>query len=173
MDRSLREAHQTNSLRFPPFRHQSLGRNGPMQLNVFLVILNAEIKFRRYLEMIRQDPPTPLPNDVLTLIHRTVELVELVYWRPVPTKGSHGEAIMVKRLARMRHPDNGTGTDHAKSIERRSNEEREVQEDETILTLPRRRRKLVLPADMDLQSRMAYGRALMSGHGTFPCLSPL
>jgi hypothetical protein len=73
-DRCLRESSEPNSPRLPTLCNVTKGRIvDPHHLNVFLVILNAEIKFHRYLHMIRQNPPaTPLPDDVLALMHLTV-----------------------------------------------------------------------------------------------------
>lgn len=43
------------------------------RLNIFLVILIAEIKFQRYLYLISQIPPaTPLPKDILDIMDLTV-----------------------------------------------------------------------------------------------------
>ena len=48
--------------------------------------------------MIQQHPPTTaLPDDVLALMRRVVELVNLLYRAPVPTKGSKGYAIRAER----------------------------------------------------------------------------
>jgi hypothetical protein len=67
-DRCLRESPDPNSPRLPPFRHTD-DREFAERLNIFLVILNAEIKFWRYFEMIREDPPPiPLPDDVTNLM---------------------------------------------------------------------------------------------------------
>jgi len=129
-------------------------------LNVFLVALNAEIKFHRYLEMIDSHPPTkPLPNRILALMRRTVELVELIYWVPVtPSKrrGSSERAAM---------------GDHAKNVERGSSEETGTEmEDEgtrdpvTFRAALSRRKELSWPVDMDLEARMAYGRFIMYNH---------
>jgi hypothetical protein len=55
--------------------------------------------------MIRQHPPlTPLPADVLDLMHRTIDLVNLIYWRPVPMKGTKGyeELVKVEPLLKMK-----------------------------------------------------------------------
>jgi hypothetical protein len=46
---------------------------------VFLVVLNAEIKFRRYRRM-RTMPK--LPEDVEKLMDETIKLVDLIYWTP-------------------------------------------------------------------------------------------
>jgi hypothetical protein len=64
-------------------------------VNIFLLAINVDIKFRRYFEMIQQQPPTTaqLPDDVLVLMRRVLKLVDLLYWGPMPTKGSKGEAI--------------------------------------------------------------------------------
>ncbi len=90
-DRRLRESIEPDSARLPPFRHDFQNRDETHDLNTFLVAINAEIKFRRYLKMIQEHPPTTaLPDDVLALMRRVVELVDLLYWVPVPTKGSKG-----------------------------------------------------------------------------------
>lgn len=104
-DQCLRGGYDPTSPRLPPFRHNQSQRSAVECLNVFLVILNAEIKFRRYFEMIRQHPPlTPLPADVLDLMHRTIDLVNLIYWRPVPMKGTKGyeELVKVEPLLKMK-----------------------------------------------------------------------
>ena len=82
----LRESADPNSDRFPPFYAKARGYD--WHPNVFLVVLNAETKFRRYLEMVRARPlPPPLPDHVLALMHRTIETVNLLYWWPISTKG--------------------------------------------------------------------------------------
>ncbi|TFK62510.1 hypothetical protein BDN72DRAFT_848574 [Pluteus cervinus] len=50
------------------------------QLNPFLVILNAVIKFRRYDRI--TSPKDPLPSEITELMEKTKELVELIYWKP-------------------------------------------------------------------------------------------
>jgi hypothetical protein len=93
-DRRLRESADPNSPHLPTYRNVTESRSKFNRLNVFLVVLNAENKFHEYLEMISQNPPTtPLPDDVLALMHLTIELVDLLYWKPVPTKGSPGEKL--------------------------------------------------------------------------------
>src|SRR5882757_5590258 len=75
-DRQLRTSTSSHSRRLPTFHHNNELRNGNDRLNIFLVVLNAEIKFRRYLSMISQNPPTtPLPPDVLSVMRDTVHLV--------------------------------------------------------------------------------------------------
>jgi hypothetical protein len=76
-----------------------------------------------------------------------VELVDLLYWNPVPTKGSQGEVEFAKR---MKYCQSNT-------IEKGSRE--------------KSLRGYRFPADMDLEARKAYGRALMSGHGVLSSLS--
>lgn len=94
-DRHIRQSANTNSPRLPPFRHITMDRTAP---NIFLVILNAEIKFKRYFEML--GPVNPLPADVLTLMRRTIHLVDLLYWQPVPAEGSPGAAKVAKTQAK-------------------------------------------------------------------------
>ncbi len=86
-DRRLRKSPLSDSPSLPTFCHVAERSVTVERINVFLVILNAEIKFHRYLHMISRNPPTiPLPADVLNLMHLTVELVPLLYWNPVSTK---------------------------------------------------------------------------------------
>ncbi|KAI0298910.1 hypothetical protein BC826DRAFT_997301 [Russula brevipes] len=139
-DRCLRETVDPSSHRLPPFYHRAVSREASLKPNVYLVALNAELKFHHYLKTIEATPPpTPLPDHVLFLINRTIELVRLIYWKPTPTKGSQGERILAQRkLAGEKEPPSN-----------------------------RRRlgaRKFQWPDDWDLEARMAYGRALMSGH---------
>jgi len=97
-------------------------------LNVFLVILNAEMKFRQYLHTIGQQPPaTPLPVDVLNLMDRTVHLVNLLYWRPTLTEGSRGEAVLAEETQlRRTDPTRAARPDKSKTVERGPSEEEEM-----------------------------------------------
>lgn len=56
--------------------------------------MNAEHRFRHYFDFV---PPstesTPLPEDVLSLMNRSIELVNLIYWEPTPVPGSNGKVI--------------------------------------------------------------------------------
>lgn len=174
-DQCLRESHDPSSPRFPTFRHHSPSRDYPKNLNVFLVIINAEIKFRRYFEMIRLQPaPTPLPNDVLSLMRRTMELVDLIYWKPTPTKGSSGEAIVADEITNSRrNRERFARPDPAKGIERGTSEEQQEEEEDRPrkATTSSRRKRLRWLADVDLETRRAYGTAIMGGHGGFLRLS--
>lgn len=78
-DRTLRESPGTDDT-FPRVPSFSLNSNRRVEwsLNPFLVVLNAEIKFRRYLRMSQ----APLPADVMELIRKTIKLVDLIYWQP-------------------------------------------------------------------------------------------
>ena len=157
-DRVLRESPEPDSTPLPPFRIME-ERKQPYRLNVFLVALNAEIKFRRYFEMVRRDPPPlPLPDHVLHLMHRTTELIDLVYWEPVPTKGSHGEEALAQRIARRRQ---NPGRYASNTV---------VGKDTLTLSGGRAARKAYRPPwpeDADLETRMAIGRAMMCGHGLY------
>ena len=55
-------------------------------LNPLLVILNAESKFRRHLREVPA-PPT-LPGDVMELMSKTLQLLELIYWDPIARLGT-------------------------------------------------------------------------------------
>jgi hypothetical protein len=137
------------------------GRSEHNRLNIFLVVLNAEIKFYRYFRIISQDPPTtPLPDDILNVMRLTLELVELLYWKPTLTMGSQGEVKFAKMVKESRrNPPRRKRADISKTVERGSSEEMELEGDEG---------KSGFPAGMDLEARKAYGRALMSGPGVLP-----
>jgi hypothetical protein len=175
-DHRLRESPDVNSPPLPPFRHIQQ-RVRPQRLNIFLVILNAGIKFRRYLQMSTQNPYLSLPADVLHLMHRTLQLVDLLYWVPtVPTKGSQGEKIMADTI-RRRNSGREKRRGPSVLVKREFGEEMvpgddgqgDMQADQDIKIPPaslvgRRKRRRWL-AGVDLETRKAYGRALMSGHG--------
>ncbi|KAF9512295.1 hypothetical protein BS47DRAFT_1372848 [Hydnum rufescens UP504] len=153
-DRCLRESCDPRSAPFPPFHH-SMTRPCAFRSNVFLIILNAEIKFHRYFKMIEEHPPpTPLPDDVLDLMHRTIELVNLLYWVPVPVEGSQGEAIYLSRSME---------SDPMGVIKNGSSEKMEM-EGAGIQPPTSPCGQQSRWEDMDLEERKAYGRALMSGH---------
>ena len=120
-------------------------------------------------------------------MNRTMELVELLYWKPIPTKGSRGEigemklareielATHRRKSKRSRRPSREKDPD----IERESNKETPDGEhkvmEEDVQATSKRRKKFRWPAGMDLKARRAYGEALMSGHGVlhFVSLSPI
>ena len=172
-DRCLRESADPNSPCLPPFHHETQDRRKDACLNVFLVALNAGIKFSQYFQGTGSHPPTkPLPDRILTLMRRTIELVELIYWEPVVTKCSGGKKMVSKRSAEgQKNLKRAAMGDHAESIERGPSEETETEmEDEDMqdpitFRVASSRRRQFWPADMDLETRMAHGRALMCGHG--------
>jgi hypothetical protein len=157
-DRRLRESFEPDSAHLPPFQHDFQNREETHGVNIFLVAISAEIKIRRYFKMIQQHPPTfALPDDVLTLMRRVVELVDLLYWAPVPTKGSKGEAILAER-ALLRH-NNPEG---ARRYLTSGGESGEGPPIPIAWKWSGRSRRLAAYAD--LETRKAYGSALMSGH---------
>lgn len=182
-DRCLHESIDSNSPSLPPFHHETEDRGKDAHLNVFLVALNAAIQFHQYLEMVDSHPPTtPLPDRVLALMRRTIELVALLYWEPVPTKGSQSEKILSERFAKRRSQrKRAAGYDHADDTEKGPSEEIgvEMEQDEdtqdptTFRTVLSRRMKRSLPEDVDLEAQMAYGRSIVCGYGAlfFPLSS--
>ncbi|KAF8344504.1 hypothetical protein F5887DRAFT_1075330 [Amanita rubescens] len=168
-DRRLRESIEPDSARLPPFRHDFQNREGSYELNIFLVTLNAEIKFRRYLKMIQQQPPaTALPDDVLALMRRVVELVDLLYWVPVPTEGSKGYAMQTQRaFMKRKNPERAGRSSQPQYTEITSDEEGGIKSLPTpteVWKLAKRSRWIDWLAFPDVESRKAYGSALMSGH---------
>ena len=172
-DRHLSESPDPSSPRLPPFHHVSEAHDPIDRLNVFLVVINAEIKFRCYFEMVQ--PTSPLPADIINLMRRTMDLVDLLYWKPVPKKGSQGAKVMAKRLAGQRkNPSRAARSDPKTAIERVSSMESIIQE----MPIPcgshavsSRCSRLHWLADVDLETCIAYGRALMSAHGMLHLLS--
>ena len=156
-DRCLRESPDPSSPRLPPFRHVSDDRRPVLRLNDFLAVINAEIKIRRYFEMAQ--PTTPLPADVINLMRRTMTLVDLLYWVPVPKKGSPGEAVIAERLAS--YQNNTTTPDPTSAI----NQETPIP---SVSRWTSCRSQIRWLKNVDLETRKAYGSALMSGHGIFP-----
>jgi hypothetical protein len=107
-----------------------------------------------------------------------MELVDLIYWKPAPTKGSSEEAIVADEITNRRtNRERFARPDPAKGIERGSSEEQEEEEEEEEVDRPRtattssRRKRLRWLADVDLETRRAYGTAIMGGHGGFLRLS--
>ena len=179
-DRRLRESIEPDSPRLPPFRHDYQNRGETQDVNIFLVAINAEIKFRRYFKMIQKQPPmTALPDDVLALMHHVIELVDLLYWVPVPTKGSKGEAILAERAALKRKNPGRSGRPSRiqyASVEESLNGESGEEDPPMAATawkLSKRSRRLDSLPYADSETRKAYGSALMSGHGTSSLLFTL
>jgi hypothetical protein len=163
-DRRLRESHDPASPALPPFRHNSAyRRRRGHRINPLLVILNAEIRFRRYLRMVEDDPPeVPLPDDVLNLMRRTMEFVDLLYWN-VGIKNKeklqasrydldhcHSDIHTETELERARSASDGEGDDEEPrgSYTFRSGWRRDFDWD-----------------NADLETRRAYGTSLMFGIG--------
>ena len=137
----------------PPIRDPTSG------LNVFLVALNAEIKFRRF-KLLFQGWAHLSPDHAI-LAELTIKLVSLLYWRPrTPAKGSRGEQVLLK--AKQEKPHRGKPRSTFESSDENGNSENEAS-----TPTGDREQHYVLPTDVDLETRIAYGRALMCGHGVF------
>ena len=67
------------ALPFPPFRHVT-ERETHQALNVYLVLLNAEIKFQRFARNIGIDKLHP---DMRDIVEQTIRIVDLMYSEPV------------------------------------------------------------------------------------------
>ena len=135
--------------------------------------MNTEIKFCRYFEMV--PPTTPLLVDVIHLMHRTMDLVNLLYWKLVLKKGLRGATVMAKRLAgQQKNSPCIARPDPKTCIERESSDEsmnEEMPLPSSSHAVSSRHCRLHWLADVDLETHMAYGRALMSGHGMLHFLS--
>jgi hypothetical protein len=78
---------------FPPFLHQTT-RSLPQSLNIYFVLLNAEIKFQRFAKHIGLDKLHP---DVKAIVDQTIEIVHLMYSEPRSEAAAHGEWSMRMR----------------------------------------------------------------------------
>ena len=121
--------------------------------------------------MIQQQPPTTaLPDDVLALMRRVVELVDLLYWVPVPTEGSKGYAMQTQRaFMKRKNPERAGRSSQPQYTETTSDEEGGIKGLPTpteAWKLAKRSRRIDWLTFPDVESRKAYGSALMSGHGT-------
>lgn len=116
---------------------------------------------------------TPLPADVINLMRRTMHLVNILYWQPAPKKGSRGGKAMAKRPAgRRQNPPRTERPDPTESGEESmtvDDQEMQIPSDSHVVSSHRSRPRWL--AGADLETRMAYGRALMSGHGMLHFLS--
>ena len=72
------------SERFPPFQFKDLRAFLGHAINIYLVILAAEIKFRRYLAA---NGPR-LPPVYNSLMRKTIKVADLLYFRPEYNPGS-------------------------------------------------------------------------------------
>lgn len=146
-------------------------------MNPFLVILNAEIKFRRYLRQIEgENPDGALPPHVRNLIQKTLDLVRLLYWTPVPTPGSYGEQMVAARIVSRRRNKDRTGRPGSSAFNECDVETGEGM-DQDFSTLSARRggsrggEPLAVFEDPDPNVRMMLGSYLMSGHGVWNILT--
>lgn len=116
--------------------------------------------------MIQQQPPTtPLPDDVLALMRRVVELVDLLYWVPVPTEGSKGHAVQTQRLSMKRKNARSSQPQYTETTSDEEGGMKGLPTPTEAWKLAKRSRRIDWLAFPDVESRKAYGSALMSGHG--------
>ena len=64
---------------FPPFLHQTT-RSLPQTLNIYFVLINAEVKFRRFAKNFGLDKLHP---DMRAIAEQTIRIVDLMYSQPV------------------------------------------------------------------------------------------
>jgi len=91
-DRVLREypGHDT-SQRFPPFRFIGNRNRVGHTINPYLVILAAEIKFRRYLAA--NGPQLPPVYD--SLMRKTIQVAELLYFLPSDRESAFHDPVVI------------------------------------------------------------------------------
>jgi hypothetical protein len=135
-------------------------------VNIFLVILNAEMRFQHYFKSIRDHQPLiPLPSDILNLMHRTVELVELIYWKPFPEKGTKGHDILAqnRKWAAKDLGDSDSDTSNNCNID--------MDDSGDIRTRARLHAQLERVYGADTKTRKAYFSSMMCSNRMFLFLS--
>jgi len=153
-DRTLRESPgTTDSPRLPAFTFDA--NRAALPLNVFLVVLNAEIKFRRYRRM---GTMPKLPEDFEELMDETIKLVELIYWKP-EKKSSYRQRIDLSHVA-MDVDDQDTDVEMGmKPID-------EEDDEDTLGKSSRRIQVVKRPSrNRTLEQRKEYMQYLLSGRG--------
>ena len=94
-DRVLREPtvddSDTFSKRFPPFRFIRIRNQVGHTINPFLIILAAEMKFRRYLAA--DGPQLPLVYD--SLLRKTIQVADLLYFLPAEPQSAFHDPIVI------------------------------------------------------------------------------
>ncbi len=157
-DHVLREDPGTaDSPRLPPFVFDARGDDA-LNLNPFLVILNAEIKFRRY---IRQGHHTRLSPDVQQLMEKTCELVQLIYWQPTEATDEEGRQRRIAVDCMDADTSSVSSSDPANMSEFGFLNDK-VPGGSTARPLKLRHIALVGPAE-----RRNYIQYLLSGHGSY------
>ena len=173
-DRMLRETQDPSSPKVPSFsftRDPSVSR-----LNPFAVILSAGIKFRRFFRDIADSPlPEPLPAEATQLISKTMELVDLLYWKVTPRSGTPGHTIWSTRLANARR--NATRQSRPGPLGELEDDVdmngSENGNDTGGTYQGQRRSRFIFPEGASLEKRIEIAETLMSGHGKsmpFPSL---
>lgn len=96
-DLVLREqtGDDTLSPRFPPFRFLGIRNQMGHTMNPFLVILAAEIKFRRYLAA----DGLRLPPVYDSLMRKTIQVADLLYFLPAKRRSAFHDPIVVDMQA--------------------------------------------------------------------------
>lgn len=153
-DRTLRQSPgTTDSPRFPAF---SFDVNRPsLSLNIFLVLLNAEIKFRRYRRM---GTMPKLPEDVEKLMDETIKLVNLIYWKP------EKRSAYQQRIALSLPMD--VDTQDMQDIEMGMKPIDEEDDEDTLGKSSRRTQVVRRPGqNATLEQRKEYMQYLLSGRG--------
>jgi hypothetical protein len=90
---------------FPPFHHQT-SRDILQTLNVYFVLLNADIKFQRFAKNIGLDKLHP---DVKAVVKQTMEIVRLMYSQPQRSKACIAIQVSARKEWSIREPPQGAG----------------------------------------------------------------
>jgi hypothetical protein len=94
----------TDGNRFPSFHHRTATREQLDRPNVFLFAINSGMKFQRYFNTYFHNVPELAP-EVIDLMERNNELVELLYWKPNgPNLGSRSTEVTEQASSNRRNP---------------------------------------------------------------------
>lgn len=90
---------------FPPFHHQT-SRDILQTLNVYFVLLNADIKFQRFAKNIGLDKLHP---DVKAVVEQTMEIVRLMYSQPQRSEAFIAIQVTARKEWSIQEPPQGAG----------------------------------------------------------------
>jgi hypothetical protein len=90
---------------FPPFLHQTT-RDLDQTINVYFLLLNAEIKFQRFKKNIGLDKLHP---DMRAIVEQTIKIVDLMYSQPVRSESCTAVEVPARSEWSMRPRPQGVG----------------------------------------------------------------
>ena len=84
---------------FPPFLHETTRKPGE-KINDYLLLINADIKFRRLIQSIGLDKLHP---EIKVVVEQTIKIVDLMYTRPVRSESCTAVAAGARVMGTRTH----------------------------------------------------------------------